>query len=65
MGNPSFPLLQYVDPYGNVIFNKLQMPDLLAEIGDWSKRFQRKRIAGSSSKSALLEDHAAPQCTSI
>jgi len=34
MGNPSFPLLQYVDPYGNVIFNKLQMPDLLAEIGD-------------------------------
>ena len=28
----SFPLLRYVDPYGNTVFNHLQMPQLLEEI---------------------------------
>ena len=31
-GDHSFPLLQYVDPYGNVVFNPLQMPQLLVEV---------------------------------
>jgi hypothetical protein len=28
----SFPLLQYVDPYGDTIFNPRQMPQLLSEL---------------------------------
>ena len=32
IGDQSFRLLQYVDPYGNVIFNHLQMPQLLEEL---------------------------------
>jgi hypothetical protein len=31
-GDQSFPLFQYVDPYGNVVFNPLQMPQLLVEL---------------------------------
>jgi hypothetical protein len=30
--NPRFPLLCYVDPYGNTIFNGLQMRPLLEEL---------------------------------
>jgi hypothetical protein len=32
IANAAFPLLQYVDPYGNAIFNKGQMPQLLKEL---------------------------------
>ena len=32
IGDESFPLLRYVDPYGNVVFNHLQMQQLLEEI---------------------------------
>lgn len=32
IGDPSFPLLQYIDPYGNVIFNGAQMPEVLREL---------------------------------
>ena len=31
-GDESFPLFQYVDPYGNAVFNPLQMPQLLVEL---------------------------------
>jgi hypothetical protein len=31
-GDESFPLFQYVDPYGNVVFSPLQMPQLLGEL---------------------------------
>jgi hypothetical protein len=30
--DPSFPLLQYIDPYGNAIFNGLQMPEIRREL---------------------------------
>lgn len=30
--DPSFPLLQYVDPYGDAVFNPRQMPQLLREL---------------------------------
>jgi hypothetical protein len=32
LGDHSFPLLQYVDPYGNTVFNPLQMPQLIEEL---------------------------------
>jgi hypothetical protein len=32
VGDQSFPLFQYIDPYGNVVFNPLQMPQLLGEL---------------------------------
>jgi hypothetical protein len=32
LGDQSFPLLQYVDPYGNTMLNCLQMPQLLEEL---------------------------------
>jgi hypothetical protein len=31
-GNPSFPLLQYVDPYGDAVFNGPQMPEVQREL---------------------------------
>jgi hypothetical protein len=31
-GDQSFPLLQYVDPYGNTVFNGLQMPEVQKEL---------------------------------
>jgi hypothetical protein len=33
-GDPSFRLLCYIDPYGNTVFNQLQMETFLAE---WDK----------------------------
>lgn len=30
--DPSFPLLQYIDPYGNAVFNPKQMPQLIDEL---------------------------------
>jgi hypothetical protein len=30
--DPSFPLLQYIDPYGHAVFNGLQMPQILREL---------------------------------
>lgn len=30
--NPSFPLLQYIDPYGNTFFNGRQMPQVIREL---------------------------------
>jgi len=44
----SFPLLQYVDPYGNAVFNKLQMPQLLEEL-----ELLMKRCSDQESKSLL------------
>jgi hypothetical protein len=32
ISDPSFPLLQYIDPYGNVIFNGGQMPEVKLEL---------------------------------
>jgi hypothetical protein len=32
VGNRSFSLLQYIDPYGNAIFNGLQMPEVQKEL---------------------------------
>ena len=31
-GDQSFPLLQYIDPYGNTVFNGLQMPEVQKEL---------------------------------
>ena len=31
-GDQSFPLLQYIDPYGNTVFNGLQMPEVRKEL---------------------------------
>ena len=39
-GDPSFPLLQYIDPYGNTVFNGLQMPEVQKEL---------KRLIGMAS----------------
>ena len=32
IGNPEFPLLQYIDPYGNAVFNGAQMPEVREEV---------------------------------
>ncbi|SRR5208337_453867 len=32
IGDPSFPLLQYIDPYGNAIFNGVQMSEIRKEL---------------------------------
>jgi hypothetical protein len=32
IGNPAFPLLRYIDPYGNTFFNGFQMDGLLQEL---------------------------------
>jgi hypothetical protein len=32
IGDQSFPLLQYIDPYGNTVFNGLQMPEVQREL---------------------------------
>ncbi len=32
IGNPRFPMLRYIDPYGNTIFNGDQMYPLLEEL---------------------------------
>jgi hypothetical protein len=32
IGDSSFPLLQYIDPYGNVIFNGSQMAEVQREL---------------------------------
>lgn len=32
MNDPQFPMLRYVDPYGNTIFNGLQMYPILEEL---------------------------------
>ena|SRR5579864_29382 len=31
-GDKSFPLLQYIDPYGNVVFNAAQMAEVQREL---------------------------------
>jgi hypothetical protein len=31
LGNPTYPMLQYIDEYGNTIFNGLQMRGFLVE----------------------------------
>lgn len=31
-GNQEYPLLQYIDPYGNAIYNGLQMPEIRREL---------------------------------
>jgi hypothetical protein len=49
MDDPSFPLLQYVDPYGETIFNPNQMPQIIEELerlmDDPSKREYRDLLA--------------------
>ena len=32
IGDPNFPLLQFIDPYGNAVFNPKQMAQLLREL---------------------------------
>lgn len=32
IGDSSFPLLQYLDPYGDAIFNRSQMPEIRKEL---------------------------------
>lgn len=32
VGNPEFPLLQYIDPYGDAVFNNAQMPQIAKEL---------------------------------
>lgn len=56
LGNAAFPLLQYVNPYGHTIFNKLQMPQLLEEIG-W--------LIGNATRDeerAILEQVVSSRC---
>ncbi len=31
-GDQSFPLLQYIDPYGSTVFNRPQMPEVQKEL---------------------------------
>jgi hypothetical protein len=38
IGDASFPLLQYVDPYGDTVFNCAQMPEVLRELDVLTKR---------------------------
>jgi hypothetical protein len=32
VGDPSFPLLQYIDPFGSAIFSGAQMPQVVLEL---------------------------------
>ncbi|HET9181576.1 MAG TPA: hypothetical protein VFP59_05545 [Candidatus Angelobacter sp.] len=38
VGNSDFPLLQYIDPYGNAIFNGLQMSEVKRELSELINR---------------------------
>jgi hypothetical protein len=59
LGDQSFPLLQFVDPYGNAVFNHLQMPQLLEEL-----QLLRSRCPDQELQSLLekIRD-LAEQCT--
>jgi hypothetical protein len=50
IADQSFPLLQYIDPYGNTVFNGLQMPEVQKEldllIGKASTDEQRSILRG-------------------
>ncbi len=46
----SFPLLRFVDPYGDTIFNRRQMAELRAE---WARLYER---AGSEQEEAILRE---------
>jgi hypothetical protein len=52
VSDPSFPLLQYIDPYGNVIFNGSQMGEVQKELGvlieQSSSEEQRDVLCGES-----------------
>lgn len=47
--DPSFPLLQYIDPYGNAVFNPKQMPQLIDELDRLVER------SSDEASKALLE----------
>jgi hypothetical protein len=46
IGDESFPLLRYIDPYGNAVFNHLQMPQLLQEINLLIHRYSDQESKG-------------------
>ena len=39
IGDPRFPMLRYIDPYGNTIFNGQQMYPLLEELDRLAEEF--------------------------
>jgi hypothetical protein len=54
--DPSFPLLQFIDPYGNTIFNGRQMSQVLHELESLDSRSSRedqKAILNSVKELAL------------
>jgi hypothetical protein len=50
IADQTYPLLQYIDPYGNTIFNGMQMPEVVKEldilIADKSSNEQQKATLG-------------------
>ena len=46
----SFPMLRFVDWYGDTVFNRLQLPELLEEVGRLSSR------AGTHEEKALVNE---------
>lgn len=49
-GDASFPLLQYVDPYGDAVFNGAQMPEVIREL-----EVLRSRATSEEQKELLAE----------
>jgi hypothetical protein len=50
IGDKSFPLLQYIDPYGNVIFNGIQMAEVERELDILLERCssqEQKEVVGA------------------
>jgi hypothetical protein len=58
LGDPSYPMLQHIDQYGNTIFNGLQMRELLVE---WDRLTQTLTDA-SQVKVALEIRRLAEKC---
>ena len=61
MGDEHFALLRYVDPYGDTVFNRLQMEQILKELEQLKK--SRGRSAEEMEYIRQLEDMAR-QCQS-
>ncbi len=50
IGDPRFPMMRYIDPYGNTIFNGAQMYPLLEEIDRLTKE-----VSSEEGKSLLAQ----------
>lgn len=58
IGDASFPLLRFVDPYGDTIFNGVQMQGVLPELNRLSQRV----IDNQESEFLLIVNGMAERC---